>query len=78
MLGFSESETIKPEIVNLKINNYLYEEEDVDKIELDHEENQKKNNLEGSQGFVKIKDLREIDHLEKSGILDWDGSDAKR
>lgn len=81
MLAFSEPEE-NPEIMNLKINNYLVEEEPktkIQKINLDENQFDSKNHeKETKTNNLKIKDFREIGDLEKSGILNWDDSDALR
>lgn len=79
MLAFSEPEE-NPGIMNLKINNYLVEDEPttgVQKINLDQLENEYQEN-ETKPNNLKIKDFREIGELEKSGVLNWDDSDTLR
>lgn len=88
MLAFSETESNPPEqrqeIMNLKINNFLHESDVRDFEDNPREKNKSYDNYEDQKEdfdevdrIIKLKDKKEMEKLEKSGVLNWDGSDNR-
>ena len=80
MFAFSETDTPKHQkIINLKINNFLPESE-VNLKELkdvDYEPIYKKPQPMNIVDKMEDIDQIQIEKLEKSGVLNWDGSESR-